>query len=383
MRLYIIASLLIVFSTNTYSQSVNDIIESVENNRVMNMIRELSGEVEVENIGLILDRSNDVGKQKAIRYFENKFSDIDLTLDKEYFSNLGLNGINILATKKGVLYPDSLVIVCAHYDTVTEYCADDNASGVSAVLEAANVFSDIEFEKTIVYALWDLEENGLYGSKYHAFEAFNNNLKIAAVINADMIGYDSNSDMLFEVHTKANHENDIFYNKTTKIVSGSKLELNPIGISFGAPNSDHSPFWTYDYSAVLITQGYWSNDFNPNYHSVMDRAEGISEEFVTQLVRLIAGLTSDIAVVSNETNVTQSNYNEFFYYDNESKIIEFNSESFIDLNNINMYDITGKRVDQDNVLIYNNTIDVSELKNGVYFIKISEESNKILKFLKY
>jgi hypothetical protein len=383
MRLYIIASLVILFFTDTYGQSVNDIIESVDDNRVMSMIRELSGEVEVENIGLILDRSNNVGKQKAIRYFENKFSDVDLTLEKEYFSNLGLNGINILATKKGVLYPDSLVIVCAHYDTVTEYCADDNASGVSAVLEAANVFSDIEFEKTIVYALWDLEENGLYGSKYHAFEAFNNNLKIAAVINADMIGYDSNSDLLFEVHTKANHENDIFYNKATEIVSGSKLELNPIGISFGAPNSDHSPFWTYDYPAVLITQGYWSKDFNPNYHSVMDRVESISEEFVTKLVRLIAGLTSDIAVVSNETNITQSNYNEFFYYDNESKTIEFNSESSIKLDNLEIYDITGKRVNQDNLLISNNFVDVSLLKNGVYFIRLNKHSNEILKFLKY
>lgn len=366
----------------SYGQNLSEIIGSVDDNRVMSMIRELSGEVNVEGIGTILDRSNDVGKQKAISYFENKLSEYELTIEKNEFTFSGLNGINILAKQTGVLYPDSLVIICAHYDTVTEYCADDNATGVSAVLETAKIFSEIEFEKTIVYALWDLEENGLYGSKHNAFEAFNNNSKIAAVINSDMIGYDSNSDMLFEIHTRFEHEEDYFYKNIIDIVDGSNLGLNPKGISFGAPNSDHSPFWSYDYPAVLITQGYWSNDFNPNYHSRMDRVDGINEEYVTKIVRVIAGLASEVAVVSNETNIVLSNSNTYIKYDYNSETINIDLSKLGNEIKVSIYDITGSKV-ISHEYVNNTNINVSNLNNGMYFLKVNDKSNGIFKFFKY
>ena len=66
-------------------------------------------------------------------------------------------------------YIDDIYIICAHYDSVTTYCADDNASSVAAVIEAARILSGECFDFTIVYALWDQEEIGLVGSEYYAF----------------------------------------------------------------------------------------------------------------------------------------------------------------------------------------------------------------------
>ena len=51
--------------------------------------------------------------------------------------------------------------------------ADDNASGTAAVIEAARIFTQYDSKYTIIYALWDEEEQGLIGSAYYAHQAFN------------------------------------------------------------------------------------------------------------------------------------------------------------------------------------------------------------------
>ena len=81
--------------------------------------------------------------------------------------------------------------------------ADDNASGTAAVIEAARIFSQYDFPFTIIYALWDEEEQGLIGSEYYATQAANAGDSILGVINLDMIGYDGNGDGNADVHNSS------------------------------------------------------------------------------------------------------------------------------------------------------------------------------------
>ena len=96
---------------------------------------------------------------------------------------------------------EPLFILCAHYDAVDFYCADDNASGVTAVLEAARILSEYQFNYTIVYALWDEEESGKHGSYYYATMADSNDLDIQGVLNLEMFGWDEDGDGLIDIHT--------------------------------------------------------------------------------------------------------------------------------------------------------------------------------------
>ncbi len=82
------------------------------------------------------------------------------------------------------MFPDEKYMICAHYDTVADHCADDNASGTAIVMEAARILHNYEFPYTIVYALWDQEEIGLIGSSYYAQQAASNNDQILGVLNA-------------------------------------------------------------------------------------------------------------------------------------------------------------------------------------------------------
>lgn len=103
---------------------------------------------------------------------------------------------SVIATLKGD-EPGPLYIMSSHYDDCNGDCtdgtreapgADDNGSGVSAVLEAARIMAPHHFRGTIVFAAFDGEELGLWGSKHYADELRDAGTEVAAVLNNDIIG---------------------------------------------------------------------------------------------------------------------------------------------------------------------------------------------------
>ncbi|MBQ5722019.1 MAG: M20/M25/M40 family metallo-hydrolase, partial [Bacteroidaceae bacterium] len=107
---------------------------------------------------------------------------------------------NILAKIEGK-NPEEIVIVGAHYDhlgfdpmLVGDQIfngADDNASGVQAVLQILAAFQATgqQPERTVIFALWDGEERGLLGSTYFV-NNFAQMKKVKGYMNFDMIGRD-------------------------------------------------------------------------------------------------------------------------------------------------------------------------------------------------
>ena len=73
--------------------------------------------------------------------------------------------------------------------------ADDNASGVQAVLQVARAFlaTGEQPERTVIFAFWDGEEKGLLGSRYFAMN-YPDIKKVKAYLNYDMIGRNSRED---------------------------------------------------------------------------------------------------------------------------------------------------------------------------------------------
>jgi hypothetical protein len=76
-------------------------------------------------------------------------------------------GTNILAFKNGTVKPDEWIVLSAHYDTTesTVYGAWDDGAGTAMLMELAKSGATRSFNRTIVYAFFDEEEQGLLGSK--------------------------------------------------------------------------------------------------------------------------------------------------------------------------------------------------------------------------
>lgn len=104
---------------------------------------------------------------------------------------------SVIAIQRGKTDPGRYVLMSGDIDSrvsdVMDYTSDspganDNASGVAGTLEAARVLSQYEFDGSVVYAALAGEEQGLFGGKILAEKAKEQNWRIHAVLNNDMIG---------------------------------------------------------------------------------------------------------------------------------------------------------------------------------------------------
>jgi Peptidase family M28 len=103
---------------------------------------------------------------------------------------------SVIATLRGT-DPGRIYVMSSHFDDCDGRCtdglgiapgADDNASSVAAVLETARVMATTRFRGTIVFACFDGEELGLWGSNHYARGLAALHAPVLAVLNNDIIG---------------------------------------------------------------------------------------------------------------------------------------------------------------------------------------------------
>jgi Zn-dependent M28 family amino/carboxypeptidase len=109
----------------------------------------------------------------------------------------GVDIMDVLAIQKGTTDPNRVIIIAGHIDsrvtgvmnaTADAPGANDDGSGTSAVIEAARVLSQHKFPATIVYAVLQGEEQGLFGGTLLAHYARAHNWQVEADLNNDIIG---------------------------------------------------------------------------------------------------------------------------------------------------------------------------------------------------
>jgi hypothetical protein len=105
--------------------------------------------------------------------------------------------VNIVAIQRGVSEPNRMVMMSGDIDSrvsdVMDFTSDspganDNATGVAGVIEAARVLSQYKFNGSVVYAALSGEEQGLFGGKILTRYAQAHNWQVHGVLNNDMIG---------------------------------------------------------------------------------------------------------------------------------------------------------------------------------------------------
>ncbi|MBP1770070.1 MAG: peptidase family protein, partial [Candidatus Aminicenantes bacterium] len=166
---------------------------------------------------------------------------------------------NVVAEKTGRTYPDDIYIVCAHYDSTSPTAtrlslapgADDNASGVAAVLEAARVLAPYDLDFTVRFIVFSAEEWGLYGSRAYTAGIQGSGQRIRGVINLDMIAYADAmpEDLQIIVNPQSSWLGDVFLAGSSY---GPVNATKTVNASF--VYSDHSPFWDRGWPALLAIE---------------------------------------------------------------------------------------------------------------------------------
>ena len=184
------------------------------------------------------------------------------------------------------------VVVGAHYDhlgvdttLVGDQCyngADDNASGVSAVLQLARAIkkTKVQPERTIIFAFWDGEEKGFLGSRFFVKRTpFLS--EISAYMNFDMVGRAAtgNSCNLSYIYSSGN---PVFGEWLQADVENYKLELMP---DFKASKnllggSDNSPFARKGVPIV-----WYHTEGHSDYHRPSDTADKVNYPKLLEITR--------------------------------------------------------------------------------------------------
>jgi hypothetical protein len=295
-------ALILLMATQGVTLSQTPIIQTIINQTNIDsltyFVRELSGDVSTIIGGspyTILSRNkNQPGNNKAADYIKQKLNSYGLVT---YDQNFSSTGRNVYGVQLGTVYPNKKYIICAHYDDMpsgtTAPGADDNASGTAAVIEAVRIFTQYGSKYSIIYALWDEEEQGLIGSAYYAQQAANSGDSIMGVINLDMIAYDSNSNNFADLHTKSVGTSIFLKDKMVEVNNLYNLGLVIDVINPGSGGSDHWSFWTYNYGAILLIEDY--SDFNAYYHSVNDIVQYFNLPYFLKMSRMALGTVASLA----------------------------------------------------------------------------------------
>jgi Fungalysin metallopeptidase (M36)/Peptidase family M28 len=254
------------------------------------------------------------------------------------FSHRGLTLHNVEAELPGV--SPELVLVTAHLDSTAANDphydeahgsapgADDDASGVAAVLLAAQCFASLAAAappaRTIRFVLFNAEEEGLVGSRVYARQQRARQAPIVAVYQMDMIGYHERPPRSWEVHAGYSQSAEVearslalarVLRQVTSIVSPA-LELPQIYASVmagdpAAGRSDHAPFQAQGYAACVVSEDFFAGPDpdspapqpNPNYHRAGDTT--IVPDFAAEIARAVAAAAWVVAKATISTNPPQ------------------------------------------------------------------------------
>ena len=215
----------------------------------------------------------------------------------------GHNLRNVIGEKRGMIYPDQVVLLSAHLDSRAAVAphdpapgADDNASGAAALLIAADLLADLDFAYTIRLAFFTGEEQGMWGSYYYARDVYNAREKILGVLNLDMIAWDAKGGPDIDLHSNKPavvDDSDALAALVAAVIDVYDLDLIPQIVENGATFSDHSRFWDRGYAAIMGIEDYYNaserpaepRDWNPNYHTVNDRLSTLNLTYFREYAR--------------------------------------------------------------------------------------------------
>lgn len=219
---------------------------------------------------------------------EPKLQAYDEEVRNGYVRGRRYAGVNVVAELRATVPSDEWIVLGAHYDTVrVAPGADDDGSGVTAVLLAAERLSALETRKrNVLLVFFDQEELGLVGSTVFVERLAADGRKVVAAHCIDMIGWDGDKDRAVELGRADTDARDdpfvaLYRDAAARTAGIGAVTRTKMG------RSDHVSFLNAGIPAVLITQEYEGGDWTPHYHRKTDVCANVDFDYMKVAATLV------------------------------------------------------------------------------------------------
>lgn len=261
--------------------------------------------------------SNQIGERNHVSYYNlektyeyilNELQRFSYSVDDLDYSHEKLTFHNVVAEKQGYLKPEEIIVIGAHYDTVINSPgADDNTSGIAALLEFARLMDSYQSNRTLRFVAFSQEEPPYFGTNHMGSYVYAKRCKkkkenIIGMIALEMLAYFTDKrksqkyplPALEEIYPDVGNFIGIVGNNQSRAMVESLAEnmkqekgvpVESIVTYAGVPGidlSDHSSFWKMGYKAVMITDTAFYR--NPYYHRPNDTIKTLNFKSYARLV---------------------------------------------------------------------------------------------------
>ncbi len=313
---------------------------------------------------------------------------------------------------------NSFVICGGHYDASASHennyntnwnslqapGADDNASGIAAMMEIARILAapenDLSFKRTIKFMAFGGEEyHPMHSNVHHAGSLWDadrtkkEHLPLNGALILDMIGYNPTTNYCEVISDgQSRWITEIVYQNREQFVPDLAMNNAPIDV----PYSDHKSYQDYGFPAILLMENDrpWNNDFpnytsNPFYHSQADTIGTLNFTQIEKVTKVALGTLFDLAIPDSATGVFTKSVPIVQNFELKTHPNPFNARvtiSFLARKNpisLTIYDSRGRLVAS---LIHQQTLtsgwhrlqwNAQNKSSGLYFLKLNQGGQQI------
>jgi Zn-dependent M28 family amino/carboxypeptidase len=257
---------------------------------------------------------------RALSFIREELERSHVTATSHLFEASGrqFTNVEVVVPSRAGATEAGCIVVGAHYDTVPGTPgADDNATGVAALLELARELTRERFERSLRLVFFPNEEPPFFpdagmGSAAYAAELRRAGVNVHVMISLEMLGYYSDRPQSQRYPPGLSlfyPDRGNFIGFVSNLRSRKRLsELKRAFIassdfpceSLAAPEwtvvvglSDHSSFWKQGYPGLMVTDTAFMR--NPHYHQASDTAETLDFERFAQVTKGLIGAVKRLA----------------------------------------------------------------------------------------
>ena len=255
------------------------------------------------------------GERAAEEYLESRFREMGYQVSLQpYTDESGREGTNVIALWPAPSADADILVFSAHHDSVpTAYGANDNASGVTALLAVADALKQVPTDTELRFISFTDEENGKKGSRFYTASLTQEEReRMIGDIQLDMLGGLGTAGLsVCTTDGQANWLSDLLLEKAPGAVPGAETA------------SDHASFQLAEVPSVLVMQdgrGYL-------YHSAADTAGQIDLYQLSGAVRAVAAVGREVAdpQTSGYRQIARAQGAGYTYRQTRQNVIYFNS----------------------------------------------------------
>lgn len=259
-------------------------------------------------------------------YLTEQFRQLGLKVTFHPFKALGRTYRNVIASlpvshssaslRSGERKSRPPLVIAAHYDTVPHSPgADDNASGLAVMLEAARSLVKVSLSGEVRFIAFCLEEENLLGSLAYAAHLRETGQFLTGAIVLECVGFTSSREgsqqkppgVSIAVPTTGDFLAIVGNTASSKLVTGFEaaarkhvpdLKTIPLVVTGKGEKlpdtgrSDHAAFWHYGYPAIMLTDT--ANFRNPHYHKPTDTIDTLDFTFMAHVSNAVTAAVIEL-----------------------------------------------------------------------------------------